>query len=84
MFRSLYMGLSARIEVNPKVMLGKPVIKGTRITVELILRKLGEGATESDLIAAYPRLSREDIQAAMRYAAEALAHENTIVLSSSE
>ncbi|MGH8727247.1 MAG: DUF433 domain-containing protein [Burkholderiales bacterium] len=39
-----------RIEVNPKIMLGKPVVKGTRVTVELILRKLGEGATENDLL----------------------------------
>ena len=56
--------LADRIEVNPAVMLGKPVIRGTRIPVELILRKLGEGATEADLLDAYPRLTREDIQAA--------------------
>ena len=54
---------------NPNVMLGKPVIRGTRIPVELILRKLSEGASESDLLDAYPRLTREDIDAAMRYAA---------------
>ena len=64
-----------RIEVNPAVMLGKPVIRGTRIPVELILRKLGEGATEADLLDAYPRLTKQDIQAALRYAADALAHE---------
>ena len=52
-----------RIEINPDVMLGKPVIRGTRIPVELILRKLGEGATEDDLLDAYPRLIRADIQA---------------------
>ena len=68
-----------RIEINPAVMLGKPVIRGTRIPVELILRKLGEGATEADLLDAYPRLTREDIQAALAYAADALAHE-TILL----
>jgi len=45
-----------RIEINPHVMLGKPVIRGTRIPVELILRKLGEDATETDLLEAYPRL----------------------------
>jgi uncharacterized protein (DUF433 family) len=67
-----------RIEVNPKVMLGKPVIRGTRIPVELILRKLGEGATEADLLDAYPRLKRADIQAALSYAADALAHEDEI------
>jgi uncharacterized protein (DUF433 family) len=68
-----------RIEVNPAVMLGKPVIRGTRVPVELILRKLGEGATEADLLDAYPRLTREDIQAALAYAADSLAHE-TILL----
>ena len=71
--------LADRIEVNPAVMLGKPVIRGTRIPVELILRKLGEGATEADLLDAYPRLTREDIQAALAYAADSLAHE-TILL----
>lgn len=68
-----------RIGVNPAVMLGKPVIRGTRIPVELIIRKLGEGATEADLLDAYPRLTREDIQAALMYAADTLAHE-TILL----
>jgi uncharacterized protein (DUF433 family) len=72
----------ARIEVNPKVMLGKPVIRGTRITVELILRKLGEGATLQDLLEAYPHLSTEDIQAAMTYAADTLAHEETVLVES--
>lgn len=62
------MALTDRIEINPNVMMGKPVIRGTRIPVELILRKLSEGATEADLLEAYPRLKREDIQAAMRYA----------------
>ena len=68
-----------RIEINPAVMLGKPVIRGTRIPVEIILRKLSEGATEADLLDAYPRLQRADIQAALAYAADAVAHE-TIVL----
>ncbi len=68
-----------RIEINPQVMLGKPVIRGTRIPVELILRKLGEGATETDLLDAYPRLKHADIQAALAYAADSLAHE-TILL----
>ena len=54
----------ARIEIDPRVMLGKPVIRGTRITVELILRKLSEGATDADLLDAYPRLTKEDIHAA--------------------
>ena len=62
--------ITTRIEINPDVMRGKPVIKGTRITVELILRKLSEAATEEDLLDAYPRLAREDIRAAIRYAAD--------------
>lgn len=60
------MTLTDRIELNPRVMLGKPVIRGTRIPVELMLRKLSEGASEADLLYAYPRLTREDLQAAMR------------------
>ena len=69
------MALPERIEMNPKIMLGKPVIRGTRIPVELILRKLGEGATEETLLDAYPNLKCEDIRAAMTFAAVALAHE---------
>jgi uncharacterized protein (DUF433 family) len=69
-----------RIEINPKVMLGKPVIRGTRIAVELVLRKLGEGATHKDLLEAYPHLTEDDIQAAMTYAADTLAREETIVV----
>ena len=69
------MTMTDRIEINPRVMLGKPVIRGTRIPVELLLRKLSEGASELELVDAYPRLTREDIQAAIRYAADTLAHE---------
>ena len=75
------MTLRERIEMHPKVMMGKPVIRGTRIPVELILRKLSEGASEEDLLDAYPRLSRDDIRAAMAYAADAIAHEETVTLS---
>jgi uncharacterized protein (DUF433 family) len=71
------MAVTDRIEVNPKVMLGKPVIRGTRIPVELLLRKLSEGATESKLLEAYPRITRRDIQAAIRYAADTVAQEET-------
>ena len=69
-----------RVEINPAVLMGKPVIKGTRIPVELLLRKLAEGATEAELLDAYPRLAREDIHAALAYAADCVAHE-VIVLS---
>jgi uncharacterized protein (DUF433 family) len=65
----------ARIEINPEILLGKPVVRGTRIPVELIVRKLGEGAAEADLLDAYPRLQAEDIRACLSYAADALAHE---------
>jgi uncharacterized protein (DUF433 family) len=71
-----------RIEINPEVMLGKPVIRGTRITVELILRKLSEGATEADLLEAYPRLTQQDIHAALAYAASSLAHETILIQTS--
>ena len=77
------MTITDKIEVNPKVMLGKPVIRGTRIPVELILRKLSEGATQADLLDAYPRLTREDIHAAIGYAADTLAHEETVLLQPS-
>lgn len=74
--------IQERIEVNPEVVLGKPVIRGTRITVELILRKLSEGATEADLLEAYPRLTRQDVQAALAYAARSLAHETILFQTS--
>jgi len=64
-----------RIEIDPDVLGGKPVIRGTRIPVELLLRNLAEGATEGDLLDAYPRLSREGIHAALAYAADSIAHE---------
>lgn len=68
-----------RVEVNPKVMLGKPVIKGTRIPVELIVRKLSEGMSEEEILDAYPRLTQADIRAALAYAADVLAQEDIIV-----
>ena len=71
------MATNERIEINPKIMMGKPVIRGTRIPVEIILRKLGEGATESELLDAYPKLTREDLRAAMLFAADTVAHEET-------
>jgi uncharacterized protein (DUF433 family) len=69
-----------RIQIDPNVMLGKPVIRGTRVTIELILRKLSEGSTEAELIATYPRLTSEDIRAALAYAADNVAHEETLSL----
>lgn len=57
---------------NPNIMMGKPVIAGTRITVELILEKLAAGETVEQLLEAHPRLTLEAIQAALAFAAEAL------------
>ena len=70
--------LTDRVEIDPAVMLGKPVIRGTRIPVELIVRKLGEGANETDLLDAYPRLTRDDIQAVLLYDADTLSHETIL------
>jgi uncharacterized protein (DUF433 family) len=59
-----------RIEVNPKIMVGKPVIWGTWLTVEHILRKLGAGMSEEQILADHPRLTHDDIRAALAFAAE--------------
>ncbi len=67
-----------RIESNPAVMLGKPVIRGTRITVEQVLRELGEGATPETVVAAHPRLTIEDVRAAQLFAADYLAAEDSV------
>lgn len=69
------------IDVNPEVMAGKPVIKGTRITVEHILERLGDGWTDVELLEAYPHLKPEDIRAAQAYAAATLSTEELIFLS---
>ena len=71
-----------RIVIDPAVMMGKPVIRGTRITVELILRKLAEGASEAELREDYPHLTTEDIRAAVAYAAASVAHEEIVLLPS--
>jgi len=60
--------LLERIELDPEVMLGKPVIRGTRITVEIILEKLAADCPIEDVLAEYPRLTRDDVLAAMAYA----------------
>ena len=74
--------MTERVEINPSVMQGKPVIRGTRVPVELLLRKLAEGASVEDLLDAYPRLKAEDVRAALDYAADAIAHESILALSS--
>lgn len=67
-----------RIESDPNKMLGKPVIKGTRIPVELILRKLSEGADKEDLLEAYPNITPKDIQAVLAYASKVLSFEEPV------
>lgn len=69
-----------RIQINPKVMIGKPVIKGTRIPVELILRMLSQGIATEEILEEYPHLTKEDIQAALAYAAESLKMEEVLPL----
>jgi uncharacterized protein (DUF433 family) len=64
--------LLQRITLNPAVLAGKPVIAGTRLSVELILNLLAHGQTEQDLIAEYPKLTQEDIQACLLFAARSL------------
>jgi uncharacterized protein (DUF433 family) len=68
-----------RIVSDPQVMTGKPTIKGTRITVEQILRKLGAGMTSEEIIADHPHLAPEDIRAAQAFAADYLADEAVIL-----
>ena len=63
-----------RIELNPKVCNGKPVIKGTRIPVSVILELIAEGESWDELLAGYPELKREDVQAALLYARAFLDH----------
>ncbi len=73
---------SDRIAIDPAIMMGKPVIRGTRITVEFILRKLAEGAGEAELQEDYPHLTPEDIRAAVAYGAASVAHEEVVLLPS--
>ena len=71
--------LLKRIEVDPEIMLGKPVIKGTRLPVEIILEKLGYGYSEEEIIRDYPFLNKEDIRACLIYAAKRMALEEVII-----
>lgn len=69
------------IEINPKIMLGKPVIKGTRITVELILDKLAAGETIEQILEAHPHINREQVKAAITFASQALRGEKSYPIS---
>lgn len=78
------MTVTGRIEMNPGVMLGKPVLRGTRIPVEFVLRRLGEGASEAEVLEAYPSLTSDDIRAALRFAADTIAHEKVVFVGGNE
>ena len=67
-----------RIVRDPDVMMGKPVVAGTRVTVELILRKLGNGVTIEQLLHSYPKLTTEDVLAALAYASDALSLDEVV------
>jgi len=67
-----------RIEITPAIMDGKPVVRGTRIPVELVLRKLGAGMSPEAILADHPRLTRDDILAAQAFAADYLADEDIV------
>lgn len=70
-----------RITINPDVMVGKPTIRGLRITVEQILKALGGGITTQELLEDYPELEPEDIQAVLLYAAELVSEEQVYEIS---
>jgi len=74
--------LLERITVNPRVMVGKPVIRGTRIPVALILKMLGQGISAEEILREYPRLEEVDIHAAIAYAARVVEHEDVFPLPS--
>jgi uncharacterized protein (DUF433 family) len=72
------MNYKEKIESNPDVLLGKPVVKGTRITVEIILRKLASGYSTEEVLKAYPHLTKEDILASIDYAASVISNEEML------
>lgn len=69
-----------RITVDPEIMVGKPIIKGTRITVELILRLLAQGMTIKEILKNYPHLEKEDILAVLEYATKVIEEEKVLPL----
>ena len=69
-----------RITTNPAVMVGKPVVRNTRITVELVVERLAAGWSIADLMESYPKLTPEDVRACLAYAAEAVEYYRTTPL----
>lgn len=72
--------LSKRIVIDPDILVGKPVIKGTRIPVYLIIELLGNGLSKKEILRQYPTLKKEDIKAALLYASRCIENEETITL----
>ena len=78
MEKESYMKYQIRISFNPGIMRGKPVVAGTRITVELILKKKGEGVDVASLLSMYPSLNQEDVLAVFEYAAAVISNDHPI------
>lgn len=74
------MSWQERISVDPAVLVGKPVIKGTRLSVDFLLELLAEGWTNSEILRNYPQLTEDDLKAALHYAAESLKQEHVVPL----
>ena len=74
------MDWKGHIEVNPAVLVGKPIIKGTRISVERILDRVADGWTMEDVLAAYPPISREDVLVALSFASELFKEETFVAV----
>ena len=81
MYKQQNVDLLKRITVDPTVMVGKPTIRGLRITVEQILKALAGGVTVDELLEDYPELEREDIQAVLLYASERISEEQVFALN---
>ena len=75
-----YQNLLLRIEINPEIMLGKPIIKGTRLPVEIIVEKIAYGQSHEKIINQYPFLKEADIRAALVYAAKSLKSEEVFAI----
>lgn len=74
------MELTGRIVVDPKILIGKPVVRGTRISVELVVELLAAGWSHKQILASYPHLCEEDIRACLAYASELLREEKVYPL----
>jgi len=74
--------MSERVVIDPEVMAGKPIIRGTRVPVDLLVRMLSQGISEGEILREYPGLELADIRAALAYAADVVAHEDVFPLVS--